>query len=84
MSLRVGDGSRGWPEHAPFDAVLVTAAARTPPRALIDQLKAGGRMVLPVGGRDVQQLSVLTKGSGGKVAVREVIPVNFTQLELAA
>src|SRR4051794_2677919 len=58
VDIRVGDGSRGWAEHAPFDRILVTAAAAEPPAALIAQLAPGGRMVIPLGGKDVQQLSV--------------------------
>ena len=84
VAVRVGDGSRGWSEHAPFDAVLVTAAAPTPPEALVAQLKPGGRMVIPIGGKDVQQLCLVEKQLGGEVATREVMPVRFTQLELAA
>jgi protein-L-isoaspartate(D-aspartate) O-methyltransferase len=83
VDIRVGDGSRGWPEHAPFDRILVTAAAPAPPPALSEQLAPGGRMVIPLGGRDVQQLSVVTKGRDGGLAVREVLPVRFTQLETA-
>ncbi len=82
IAVRVGDGSRGWPEHAPFDAILVTAAASAPPPALIEQLAAGGRMVIPLGGQDVQQLSVVEKTAGGEVATREVMLVRFTQLEV--
>jgi protein-L-isoaspartate(D-aspartate) O-methyltransferase len=81
VHVRVGDGSRGWTEHAPFDRILVTAAAAKPPQALIDELKPGGRMVIPLGGKDVQQLSVVTKDADGEIATREVIPVRFTQLE---
>ncbi|HEX9931373.1 MAG TPA: protein-L-isoaspartate(D-aspartate) O-methyltransferase [Allosphingosinicella sp.] len=84
ISLRVGDGSRGWPEHAPFERILVTAAAKEPPAALLDQLAPGGRMVIPLGARDVQQLSVVEKRADGSTARREVIPVRFTQLETAA
>ncbi|HEX8443354.1 MAG TPA: protein-L-isoaspartate(D-aspartate) O-methyltransferase [Allosphingosinicella sp.] len=84
VRVRVGDGSRGWPEHAPFDRILVTAAAKTPPQALFDQLKPGGRMVVPLGGKDVQQLSVVTKGTFGQTETREVMAVRFTQLETAA
>lgn len=84
VRVRVGDGTRGWPEHAPFDGVLVTAATTTPPAALIDQLKPGGRMVVPLGGKDVQQLSVVQKGSDGRTASRSLMAVRFTQLELVA
>jgi protein-L-isoaspartate(D-aspartate) O-methyltransferase len=83
VEIRVGDGSRGWPEHAPFDRILVTAAAPAPPPALSEQLAPGGRMVIPLGGKDVQQLSVVTKRADGTVTVREVLPVRFTQLETA-
>jgi protein-L-isoaspartate(D-aspartate) O-methyltransferase len=79
--IRVGDGSRGWAEHAPFDRILVTAASASPPRPLIDQLAPGGRMVIPLGGKEVQQLSVVTKSAAGEVEVEEVIPVRFTALE---
>ena len=84
VEVRVGDGSRGWPEHAPFDRILVTAAAAEPPAALIEQLKPGGRMVIPLGGQDVQQLSVVEKDAGGESATRSIMPVRFTQLEGAA
>lgn len=84
VSVRVGDGSRGWPEHAPFDAIIVTAAAPSVPPALAAQLKPGGRMVLPTGGKTVQQLSVVEKKPDGELAVREVMPVQFTQLEIGA
>jgi protein-L-isoaspartate(D-aspartate) O-methyltransferase len=81
VALRVGDGRRGWAEHAPFDGILVTAAAAAPPPALLEQLKPGGRMVLPLGGADVQQLAVLAKDAAGQVTTRHVMPVRFTQLE---
>jgi protein-L-isoaspartate(D-aspartate) O-methyltransferase len=84
ISLRVGDGSRGWAEHAPFDRILVTAAAKEPPQALVDQLAPGGRMVIPIGPKEVQQLSVVDKAADGRVTRREVLPVRFTQLETAA
>jgi protein-L-isoaspartate(D-aspartate) O-methyltransferase len=84
VSVRVGDGSRGWSEHAPFDRILVTAAASAPPQALVDQLAPGGRMVIPLGGKDVQQLSVVEENGGGEASTREVIPVRFTQLETMA
>lgn len=81
--VRVGDGSRGWSAHAPFDAILVTAAASVVPAALAGQLKAGGRMVIPLGGKDVQQLSVATRGADGGITVKTVMPVRFTRLELS-
>lgn len=84
VNVRVGDGTRGWPEHAPFDGVLVTAATATPPPALIEQMKPGGRMVIPLGGKDVQQLSVVRKGTDGHTATRSLMPVRFTELELVA
>jgi protein-L-isoaspartate(D-aspartate) O-methyltransferase len=84
VAVRVGDGSRGWSEHAPFDRILVTAAAPEPPAGLLEQLAAGGRMVIPLGGQEVQQLSVVEKRGGGEVRARAIMPVRFTQLELAA
>jgi protein-L-isoaspartate(D-aspartate) O-methyltransferase len=83
VQVRVGDGSRGWLDHAPFDRILVTAAAAEVPQPLIDQLRPGGRMVIPLGGQDVQQLSVVQKNAEGEVATRTIMPVRFTQLELA-
>ena len=84
VQIRTGDGSRGWSDHAPFDKILVSAAAPAPPQALIDQLRPGGRLVMPLGGKDVQQLSLLEKKLDGAVATRAVLPVRFTQLETAA
>lgn len=83
VEVRVGDGSRGWAEHAPFDKILVTAAAARVPRALVDQLRAGGRMVLPVGPEEAQQLTLVDKAPSGEVGTRAVLPVRFTQLEVA-
>jgi protein-L-isoaspartate(D-aspartate) O-methyltransferase len=81
ISIRVGDGSRGWAENAPFDRILVTAAAAEVPPALAEQLRPGGRLVAPLGGNAVQQLSVVTKTHWGTLETREVMPVRFTQLE---
>jgi protein-L-isoaspartate(D-aspartate) O-methyltransferase len=82
VTVKTGDGSRGWPDHAPFDRILVTAAAAKAPQALVDQLKAGGRMVLPLGPRDeVQKLSVVRKTAQGAIETDEIMPVRFTQLE---
>ena len=82
VQIRVGDGSRGWVEHAPFDRIRVTAAAAEPPAALVEQLSDGGRMVIPLGGQEVQQLSVVEKSAGG-TTTRAIMPVRFTQLEIA-
>jgi len=84
VQVRVGDGSRGWPEHAPFDRVLVTAAATEPPPALVDQLAPGGRMVIPLGGDEIQQLSVVAKQPDGTIGTLPLMPVRFTRLEEAA
>jgi protein-L-isoaspartate(D-aspartate) O-methyltransferase len=83
VSIRVGDGSRGWPEHAPFDKILVTAAAKRLPNALVTQLKPGGRVVIPIGPAEAQQLAVVEKSATGEITQREVIPVRFAQLEVA-
>ena len=83
VEIRVGDGSRGWSDHAPFDRILVTAAAAETPQPLVDQLAPGGRMVIPLGGKEVQQLSLVEKGQDGEVETRAVLPVRFTQLETA-
>ena len=82
IEVRVGDGSRGWSDHSPFDRILVTAAAQDVPTALIDQLAPGGRVVIPLGGQDVQQLSVVEKNVAGSTETREIMPVRFTQLEV--
>lgn len=84
IAIRVGDGSRGWAEHAPFDRILVTAAAHEVPAALAEQLAPGGRMVIPLGGNEVQQLSVVGKSDAGELSTRHVLPVRFTRLETAS
>lgn len=77
VSLRTGDGYHGWPEEAPFDVIIVTAAAETIPPPLIAQLKEGGRMVIPVGPQfGAQNLVLLTK-ERGKVRTRTLMPVRF-------
>lgn len=78
VTVRVGDGCAGWPEHAPFDAIIVTAAPDKVPQPLIDQLTAGGRMVIPVGPRhDLQVLQRLTKEADGEVTVENISAVRF-------
>jgi protein-L-isoaspartate(D-aspartate) O-methyltransferase len=81
IEVRIGDGYAGWPERAPFDGIVVTAAAPRVPKALVDQLKPGGRMVIPVGGTgDVQYLKLLTKRADGGVDEKRVLPVRFVPL----
>src|SRR3954471_7149951 len=84
VQVRTGDGNRGWADHAPFDRILVTAATEWPPAALVDQLRPGGLIVAPLGGREVQQLSVMVKAQDGTLDTRAVLPARFTQLETAA
>ena len=81
VAIRVGDGLRGWPEHAPFDKILVTAAARQVPELLVEHIKSGGRMVIPIGPAESQRLTLVCKDPGGQIELREVLPVRFTQLE---
>jgi len=79
VQVRIGDGYRGWPEAAPFDGILLTAAPHAVPPPLVAQLKPGGRMVLPIGGFD-QDLIVLTKQPDGTVKEEKVIPVRFVPM----
>ena len=76
---KIGDGYQGWPEHAPFDAIIVTAAPNHVPPPLITQLRSGGRMVIPVGGFD-QELMVLAKRADGTATTTIILPVRFVPL----
>jgi protein-L-isoaspartate(D-aspartate) O-methyltransferase len=79
--VRAGDGYQGWPEHAPFDAIIVTCAPDAVPRPLVEQLKEGGRMVIPVGpDGGVQELYLLEK-HGGEVRRKSVLPVRFVPMQ---
>jgi protein-L-isoaspartate(D-aspartate) O-methyltransferase len=81
VEVRIGDGYKGWPEKAPFDGIVVTAAAPRVPQALVDQLKPGGRMVIPIGERwEVQQLLLITRKADGTVQQKNVLPVRFVPL----
>jgi len=81
VEVRIGDGYAGWPEQAPFDSIVVTAAAPRVPEALVQQLKPGGRMVIPVGASfEAQQLLVIEKRADGSVMRRSVLPVRFVPL----
>jgi len=81
IEVGVGNGYYGWPEHAPFDKIIVTAAPDLIPPPLIAQLKPGGKMVIPTGIPDKQQLVFLEKTETGKLSTREVLPVRFSELE---
>ena len=81
VTVRAGDGYAGWPEHAPFDAIIVTAAAPEIPAPLLEQLKPGGKLVIPVGGEyDAQDLLLIEMGETGEVTRRSVLPVRFVPL----
>jgi protein-L-isoaspartate(D-aspartate) O-methyltransferase len=84
VSVRTGDGYAGWPEHAPFDVILVTAAPDHVPQPLLDQLRPGGRLIVPVGPTlAVQELRVIEKDAAGHVSTRSVSPVRFVPLRRA-
>lgn len=82
IEARVGDGNHGWPEQAPYDAIIVTAAAPIVPSALISQLRPGGRLVMPVGEAELgaQELVVIQKDSQGHLLRQGVLPVAFVPL----
>jgi len=81
IEVRVGDGYNGWPEEAPFDSIMVTAAGQDIPQPLIDQLKAGGRLVIPVGSQQgVQTLVVAQKKADGGITRRDILGVRFVPL----
>jgi protein-L-isoaspartate(D-aspartate) O-methyltransferase len=79
LHLRIGDGYRGWPEAAPFDAIIVTAAPEELPEPLIDQLAVGGRLVIPVGAAGEQDLRVITRGKDGTTS-ETLFPVRFVPM----
>lgn len=81
VHVRIGDGYKGWPEEAPFDAVMVTAAPERIPDDLIRQLRPGGRMVIPIGrAHDRQTLTLVAKSLDGKVTIESVLPVAFVPM----
>ena len=79
VSLMLGDGTYGWKAFAPYDAILVSAASPDVPQPLVDQLADGGRMLVPVGGRDEQRLVLITR-NGASLARKELDPVRFVPL----
>lgn len=80
VTTRIGDGYEGWPEQAPFDGVIVTAAAPTIPKPLLEQLKPGRRLVIPVGVGGYQHLKVVTVDEANRMDSRDVMPVAFVPL----
>jgi protein-L-isoaspartate(D-aspartate) O-methyltransferase len=81
ITVRTGDGYAGWPEHAPFDIVIVTAAPEQIPPPLIEQLRPGGRLIVPVGPRfTVQQLQLLETDATGAICTQDIAPVMFVPL----
>jgi protein-L-isoaspartate(D-aspartate) O-methyltransferase len=81
VETRIANGYHGWSEHAPFDKIIVTAAPDLIPAPLLHQLKPGGKMVLPAGLPDAQQLVLVQKDENGKVRTKEILAVRFSQLE---
>ena len=81
VQSRIGNGCRGWPEHAPFDKIIVTAAPELIPPPLIYQLRPGGKMVIPAGIPSAQQLILVEKDADGMVSTRDILPVQFSLLE---
>ncbi|HEV8263079.1 MAG TPA: protein-L-isoaspartate(D-aspartate) O-methyltransferase [Burkholderiales bacterium] len=81
VEVKVANGTHGLPEHAPFDKVMVTAAPDLIPPSLINQLKPGGKMMIPAGLSDDQQLILVEKSANGRLSTREILPVRFSQLE---
>jgi protein-L-isoaspartate(D-aspartate) O-methyltransferase len=81
VELKLGNGFHGWPEHAPFDKVMVAAGADLVPPPLLGQLKAGGRMVIPTGLPDSQKLMLVEKDANGRIKMKEILRVRFSLLE---
>lgn len=81
VQFRIGDGSEGWEEFAPYDRIMVTAGAGEVPQALLEQLKPGGKMVIPVGVKGKQQLLLIRKDEGGKVTTKIMGMVKFVELK---
>lgn len=77
IEVKIGDGYNGWKEHSPFDGIIVTAAAESIPKPLIDQLNEGGRMIIPIGPQHSVQSLILIEKTDGKIKETEVLPVRF-------
>jgi protein-L-isoaspartate(D-aspartate) O-methyltransferase len=81
IDVRIGNGYYGWPEHAPYDRIIVTAACELIPPPLIAQLKRGGRMVVPTGIREKQVLTLVEKSPSGQLTMHDSLPVRFSELD---
>lgn len=81
IELKIGNGYFGWPEHAPFDKLIVTAAPELIPPPLLQQLKPDGRMVIPTGLAEAQQLILVSNDRDSRLAIKEIVPVRFSKLE---
>ncbi|HEX2828740.1 MAG TPA: protein-L-isoaspartate(D-aspartate) O-methyltransferase [Burkholderiales bacterium] len=81
IDVHIGNGYYGWPEHGPYDAIVVTAACELIPPPLLAQLKAGGRMVIPTGIPSKQTLTLVERSRGGQLSTRDILPVRFSELE---
>jgi protein-L-isoaspartate(D-aspartate) O-methyltransferase len=81
IEVRVGNGYYGWPEHSPYDRIIVTAACDLVPPPLLTQLKPGGRMIIPTGIPEQQALTLVEKSADGHISTRDLLPVRFSELE---
>lgn len=80
IHYKIGDGSEGWIEHAPYDRIMVTAAAEVIPEELVEQLDEHGRMIIPIGPRDVQELQLITKDQSGNAKIEVIELVRFVEM----
>ena len=78
---KIGDGSKGWPEYQPYDRIIVTAAAARIPDPLIEQLKPGGKMIIPIGSSGMQNLTLVEKNENGEIKTKPILPVLFVELK---
>jgi len=81
VEVRVGNGYYGWPDHGPYDRIIVTAACDLVPAPLMAQLKPGGRMIIPTGMPEKQALTLVEKSAAGSLSTRDLLPVRFSELE---
>ena len=81
ISYLIGDGSAGWVEHAPYDRIIVTAAAQRMPEELLEQLREGGIMIIPVGPSGLQELIMVTKNPAGKIRMQSIEYVRFVEMK---